>query len=820
MSNDRYICIHGHFYQPPRENPWLEAIELQDSAYPHHDWNERISAECYATNATSRVLDGEGRIERIVNNYGFISYNFGPTLLAWLAAFAPDVYEAVLEADRESAERFGGHGSAMAQCYNHMIMPLGHPRDKRTQILWGIRDFEARFGRRPEGMWLPETAVDLESLDLMAEQGVKFTVLAPRQASRIRPVDGEEWEDVSGERIDPTTAYVQHLPSGRSIALFFYDGPISRGVAFEDVLTRGEDLAHRLAGAFHDSRPWPQIVNIATDGETFGHHHRHGEMALSYALHTIEEKGIAKLINYGQFLELHPPRFEVEIHENSSWSCVHGVERWRSDCGCNSGMHGGWNQRWRQPLREALDWLRDRAAALYEKSMAPILRDPWEARDEYIAVILDRSPENIVAFVQRHARHPLDRAGQTRVLKALELQRHAMLMYTSCGWFFDELSGIETTQVIMYAGRVLQLGRDIFGEDLEQEFLALLEKAPSNIPEHANGKVIYEKFVRPAIVDLMKVGAHYAVSSLFHDYADEARIYAFGALRLGVEARESGRSRMVVGHARLVSEITLEEEAVTYAVLSLGDHNVFGGVRPHQGEDAFGRLIGEMVDAFSRADVPQLIRRLDQEFEASTWSLRSLFRDEQRAILHTVLRESEADVEGGYRRMYEQYAPLMRFIANLHMPLPKAFGAVAEFALNSLLAEELQNDPLNPDRLRNLFEDAKAGHVPLDLALMEMNLRRNLERRSAELVEDPCNLELLARLETGLSLIAELPFELHLWKLQNNFWSIMQNSWADQCRSAEAGEEPAREWTERFGRVVGLLGLRMQGDLLKRPDAA
>jgi alpha-amylase/alpha-mannosidase (GH57 family) len=312
---ERYVCIHAHFYQPPRENPWLEAIEVQDAAYPYHDWNERITAECYARNARSRILDPADRIARIVNNYSRISFNFGPTLLSWLEAKAPEVYAAVVEADRESRERFSGHGSALAQAFNHVILPLANLRDKRTQVVWGVRDFERRFGRRPEGMWLPETAVDLETLEVLAGQGLRFTVLAPSQARRVRRAGARAWRDVGGSRIDPTQAYEVHLPSGARLALFFYDGPASRAVAFEGLLHKGEHFAERLASAFSAERAWAQLVHVATDGETYGHHHRFGEMALSYALHHIETQKLARLTNYGEYLERHPPTQQVEIVE-------------------------------------------------------------------------------------------------------------------------------------------------------------------------------------------------------------------------------------------------------------------------------------------------------------------------------------------------------------------------------------------------------------------------------------------------------------------------------------------------------------------------
>jgi len=318
---ERFLCIHGHFYQPPRENPWLGAIELQESAHPYHDWNERITEECYAANAASRILDGKGRIISLTNNYEGISFDFGPTLLCWLESKAREVYQAVLEADALSQRRFGGHGSALAQAYHHMIMPLASPRDKKTQILWGIADFTARFKRAPEGMWLPETAVDLETLDLLAQQGILFTVLAPHQAARVRPLKGGEWKELSKVPLDPRMPYRVNLPSGRSLALFFYDGPVSRAVAFERLLENGNAFAQRLLGAFVREDPRPQLVHIATDGETYGHHHRFGDMALAYALNLLESHPEVRLTNYGQYLEMHPPTHEVEIQEFTSWSC-------------------------------------------------------------------------------------------------------------------------------------------------------------------------------------------------------------------------------------------------------------------------------------------------------------------------------------------------------------------------------------------------------------------------------------------------------------------------------------------------------------------
>jgi len=501
--NSRFICIHGHFYQPPRENPWLEEIEVQESAFPYHDWNERVHAECYAPNASPRALNGEGKVIDTADNYSRMSFNFGPTLLSWMERHAPETYAAVLEADRQSRKNFGGHGSAIAQAYNHIIMPLADLRDKRTQIVWGIRDFERRFRRQPEGMWLAETAVDLETLDLLAESGIRFTILAPVQARRVRRIGETKWTDVSEGRIDPKQSYACILPSGRKIGLFFYNGPIAHDIAFGDLLNDGESFARRLLGAFEDS-PVTQLSHVATDGETFGHHHRFGDMALAFALHSLQTRGLARLTVYGEHLAASLPSYEVEIVENSSWSCVHGVERWRNDCDCSTGRHPGWHQRWRAPLREALDRLRDRVVILYQSRAGALLRDPWAARDDYISVILDRSRAAIDGFLARHAAKGLDMDEKALALKLLEMQRNALLMFTSCGWFFDDISGIETRQILLYAARAMQLAGEAGEASLEDDFLRLLRRAPSNIPELGDGARVYEIFVRPTVLAMLR----------------------------------------------------------------------------------------------------------------------------------------------------------------------------------------------------------------------------------------------------------------------------------------------------------------------------
>ncbi|MDO9111045.1 MAG: DUF3536 domain-containing protein, partial [Desulfatirhabdiaceae bacterium] len=628
---EKFICIHGHFYQPPRQNAWLETVELQDSAYPYHDWNERITAECYSPMATSRLLDEHGLIREITNNYARMSFNFGPTLLAWLEKQAPAVYAAILEADQESLRRFSGHGAAIAQAYNHMILPLANRLDKETQIVWGIRDFEHRFQRRPEGMWLPETAVDLETLEVLAEHGIGFTILSPRQAKRIRHPKTGKWQNVVGAKIDPSRSYLARLKSGKSIALFFYDDPISRAVAFEGLLSNGERFAHRLMDGFDDTRRKPQLVHIATDGESYGHHHHKGNMALAAALDVIESRQLAKLTIYGEYLELHPPQWEVEIVENTSWSCAHGVERWWKDCGCNSGGHPGWLQTWRAPLRQALDWLRDSLAPEYEEKMTSLGFDPWKIRNDYIRVIRDR--DAVDDFLAEQSRQTLSPEEKIQAIKLLELQHHAMLMYTSCGWFFDDISGLETVQVIQFAGRTLQLAKALFGNGLEYRFMQLLEKAPSNIRDHQNGRRVYEKFVKPAMVDLTTVGAHYAMRSLFEEYPQQASVNCYTVEQQFFRSLTVGRAKLAMGRVCITSTITGESSCLFFGAIHWGDHNISCCIGPFQDAAAPGQaFINEVFEVFTRAEFPTALLLLEKTIGTSFYSLRHLFRDEQRRI--------------------------------------------------------------------------------------------------------------------------------------------------------------------------------------------
>jgi len=796
---ERYICIHCHFYQPPRENPWLESIEIQDSAYPYHDWNERITSECYAPNSASRIVNSDGRITNIVSNYSKISFNFGPTLLAWMQKSAPVIYREILEADRQSVSERSGHGNAIAQVYNHVIMPLANSRDKRTQIQWGIRDFQHRFGRLPEGMWLAETAVDLETLEYLAREGIRFTILAPHQARRVRKKTGfGKWKDVSGSRIDPTRPYFIRLPSGQRISIFFYDGPISRAVAFENLLSRGEDLAARLVSGFSDQRDWPQFMHIATDGETYGHHRRFGDMALAYALHHIEHNNLARLTNYGEYLEKFPPNHEVQIYENTSWSCAHGIERWRSDCGCNSGGHPQWNQGWRAPLRDALDWLRDEVSDRFTTFASRYLSDPWSARDDYIDVILDRSPAAIEAFLSRHCSRTLSPDERITVLKLLEAQRHSLLMYTSCGWFFDELSGIETVQVMQYADRAIQLAMEVCGGNIQDTFTAMLLKAKSNIREHSHGGHIYDKLVRSATIDLKKVAVHYAVASVIEDFGDKTEIFSFSVEREDYFRIPAGTNTLIVGNALVTSRITGDSERISFSVLHTGGHAFHGGARQYLGDEAFHAMKDETSGALEKGDIAGVIHTMDARFGMHNYSFRDLFRDRRHKILSLLVKEALENQEDTYRGLFETEQALMNVLAEAGIPVPNVFRAAAEYALNLDLKNAFSQDILDGNAIMSLISEIGKWNLSHDLLETELIIRKRLEHDMARLQKDPEDIPLIDAVRGTMALVRLLPFRINLWEPQNMYYDMTRSVYPGALKRSCGADESALKWIEAF----------------------
>ena len=708
----KYLCVHGHFYQPPRENAWLEKIEYQDSAAPYHDWNERITDECYGPNGVSRILNDQDRIVDIVNNYAKISFNFGPTLLKWLEDFRPDTYNRILDADRQSQIQFGGHGSAMAQVYNHIIMPLALRRDKETQVRWGIADFEHRFNRKPEGMWLSETAVDTETLEVLAQEGITFTILAPRQAKRYRKVDGGEWID----GIDSKNAYICRLPSGRTINLFFYDGDRSQAVAFNGLLEDGRRFAKSLLSGF-DTREEAQLVHIATDGESYGHHHKNGDMALAYCLRHIDRSGDAVLTNYGQFLEVNPPTHEVEIHENSSWSCVHGVERWRSNCGCSTGGYPEWNQEWRAPLRESLDWLNDELDLIYERRMGSFHSTPWELRDRYIEVLMDHNEVNARKFLSENFPH-LSEEDQTPALRLLEMQRQSMLMFTSCAWFFDEVTGIETVQVLQYACRAIQIARGVSEKPLREMFLQKLSVIRPNNTEYATGAEVFEKLVEPSQLTLTKIGMHFAVSSLFAEEPDEIAVFNYRAKSIHFRRIIQGAQRLVVGRTHVRSQVTLSEKRFSYVVLYLGQHHLIGKAFSQIPVVEYHSFIEEVIAAFRESNISKVVELFQRYPEQRSFSFFDMFKDERIAMLKPLISEGERLAADSYQKINNRNYNLLNVIRSSGLAPPRILVQNLEVVLNNELRAIFGSTKpkINIPHLRRIIGDIKKWEFQMNHA--------------------------------------------------------------------------------------------------------
>jgi len=802
-SLPRYVCIHGHFYQPPRENAWLEVIELQDSAHPYHDWNERISAECYGPNTASRILDNSQRsIKKIQNNYSRISFNFGPTLLSWMQVNDPEAYEGILEADRLSMAHFGGHGSAMAQVYNHMIMPLANRRDKETQVRWGIRDFEARFRRKPEAMWLAETAVDTETLEVLAENGILFTVLAPRQAEAIRVKGEQDWQEVNEHNLNTRKAYRCPLPSGKSIDLFFYDGDASQSIAFNGLLYDGRNFAERLLGELDHGGDQPQLIHVATDGETYGHHHRHGDMALSFCLDFIDKDSRARLTNYSQFLSLFPPTDEVKVRERTSWSCYHGVERWRADCGCHSGGKPEWNQKWRGPLREALDWLRDNLADLFSREAGKFCKDPWLARNRYIDVVLDRSEDSVGSFMQSAG---VEQKNVSRMLRLLEMQRHAMLMYTSCGWFFDEVSGIETVQIMQYACRAVQLTRQFLEQDLEERFIAMLELAPSNIPAYKNAAEVYRKLILANKGNLQRVGVHYAVASVFEDEPERLPLFNYAASNISMVRKEAGEQRLVLGITKVRSLVTRSEKVFSFGAVYLGKHDLICHLQIDPQAGDFNLLQEKVLSAFQDGRLGDVLEELRAYFGSQQFTIWHLFTDEKRKILDQIAAKSMQALEQSLRRTYDRDYPLVNALSNNNIPIPKAYRTTFEYVLNADLSAAFSRDRIDiktfervtaeMDRWGLKVEDAdRVSRLAGDSILEEIR-RIGMEGESTGK---------LVRLNHVFSLLNRLQLRPSLHKSQNLYFELATR------KKAETDTDP--EWVREFVFLGINLGVRIEFD--------
>ena len=711
-----------------------------------------------------------GRIEAttyLVDNYSYISFNFGPTLLSWLEDYAPDVYQAILASDKKSQQNFNGHGSAIAQVYNHVIMPLANTRDKETQVKWGLADFKKRFGREAEAIWLAETACNTETLEVLAAHGMKYVILAPGQCGKIRKIGDKNWTDVSGGKVDPKRPYLCNLPSGKKIALFFYDGPISQGIAFSDTLKSGENFAGRLLSTYDNSAD-PQLMHIATDGETYGHHQHFADMALAYCLKYVKEKPDVNITVYGEFLEKFPPKYEAKIIENTSWSCFHGVERWRADCGCNSGGHPGWNQKWRAPLRAALDFIRDGMIKTFETKGAEYFKDPWSARNDYIDLILDRGLDAQHCFFLKHA---TEKAWNDRstALMLLEMQRHAMLMYTSCGWFFDEISGIETVQILQYAARALELNRQLGGAELEEQFVKMLQLAQSNIKDFKNGAHVYERFVKPSAMSAAKIALQAVLQDLPGKKPAPPRSYSCDISDYHCERIKLKDGILCLGSMTLKNRITLQEAPLVFAVCQSGGTRLTCGAcheKEMDKQEFFTRLQQQAKQGHLKEIHEEIARKLKE-----TYPFTSFFKDAQRNVIDQVLAGISKDTGEDFARIFEKQYPAVRGLKYIGAPLPPAFTTVADYVLTSDIKAELEREPVDINALEELMEDVRSLGMQINPAPIHVVAEQKLLKYAREFYADPTHLDTAVKLVEFLNYLEIFGFlpdvsAVQLWVFQ------------------------------------------------------
>jgi alpha-amylase/alpha-mannosidase (GH57 family) len=816
-SPQGYVVIHGHFYQPPRENPWIEQIEVETSAHPYHDWNTRITAECYRPNGAARIYDGQRRILEIVNNYEHLSFNFGPTLLSWLELKAPQTYDQVLEADRLSLAALG-HGNALAQAYNHTILPLATPRDRETQVIWGLKDFEHRFRRPAAAMWLPETAVNYPTLAALADQGLKFVILSPYQAKRVRSLAGGQWEAVQGPTLDTTQVYRCFLPEGqgkeakrRYVEVFFYNGNVAADLSFGDLLQDSHRLADRLVEGFSPGRFRPQILNVATDGENYGHHKKFGELALAHAVSVVLPPKGFKLTNYPAFLELAPPKLEVELDlgpegEGSSWSCAHGVGRWQENCGCSTGGQVTWNQRWRTPLRQSFDFLNERLGELFETEGEKYFRDPWEARNAYIQVILDRSQPVLAEFFSRQGVPNLARRAWGPALRLLEMQRHALLMYTSCGWFFADLAGLETLQTIKYAARALQLGQEFTSEPLEEPFLKILERAASNVPEEGNGRRIYERRIKPAVVNYPKVANQWVISWLKDlERACPHNIYHYRVEPEDLEDQAHGSLLFAAGRLNLTSGITLESRTVAFYTVFLGSYLYRTQIQAAPTPREFQALRDEFLQALEKTPedlIPSMVRRLGERY----YSFHDIFQDEKMEVFQDLLAHKQEEALALISHNFEDTRGLLKAMAGEGLPLPRLYRALGEITLNRRLVELLRKMEPEPDQLTTseeileVVQDAETMGLKLESGEGARILGRILKRQLLDLGAK-IRMENVLRVKRFLALLNQIPITLEVTEAQDFMFSLMKEHFP--AVAARAPLDPKGEALARH--LVGLM---------------
>ncbi len=712
---DGDVIVHGHFYQPPRENPWTGTVDREPSAAPFHDWNARVFRDAYRANAHARILDDQGYVLQVVNNYEMMSFNFGPTLLSWIEAHHPITYGRIIEADRKSV-RARGFGNALAQAFNHTILPLDDPRDRRSQIRWGLDDFEARFGRPAEGMWLPETAANDLVLSELARAGVRFTVLAPHQAARIRPLGTTQWSSAGQDlELDRPYRWLDPDGSGRHLDVFFFDAGRSKAVAFHRAL----DTSQGFAELFSPGR----LRVLATDGESYGHHSVYGDRTLAHFFRAEGPRRGLSFTNFATVRHHRPATHEVQLApgpdgEGTAWSCSHGVGRWTRDCGCSTGGGPHAHQRWRAPLRAALENLRGQLHDAFGEMGGELFLDPWAARDDYQPVV-GKGPLAFEAWAEGRTRRKLSPEDAVRARRLLEMQRNALLMFTSCGWFFHDVSGIETAQILMYAGRAIDHAVDLGLASPEPAFVEALAEAPSYIPEQGTGADVYRRNMGRARVTPARAAAHLAIDGLVEEPPGAGEFAGFAFRVVPFEKRRSGIYAAAAAWMELVCEHTDARHQLGVAALHLGGIDVYGTVASNMSRDGFARASSAVFEDIEESSLPTLIRRMQDHFGTEEFQLSDLLPDHAEGLAQQAFGELLQRFGDAYAQLYQDHGRTLDMLQASGFELPKELRAAAEFTLQRRFQREIEaqaqsRDPRAYQRAIEIAREADAMGYTLD----------------------------------------------------------------------------------------------------------
>ncbi|MDP8253441.1 MAG: DUF3536 domain-containing protein [Candidatus Kaelpia aquatica] len=773
----KFFVLHGHFYQPPREDPWWMNLSRQDSAYPSHDWNERIYWECYLPNATARIFDRDGKVIQIKNNYSYINFDFGPTLLLWLRDKHPRFIDFIKTADLESREMNNGHGNAIAQPYNHMIMPLADDKDKDTQLCWGLKFFEHIFGRASEGIWLPETACNYDTLKYLKKYNIKYVILAPNQVSKIRKLNQKQWQDVSDGSVNIGVPYRIFLGQDKTefIDCFFYQGDISHAISFQHIMHSAQSCAKRISSSYGTGN----LVSIATDGETFGHHHPFSEMCLAYLMkYELPSEGIETL-NYGSFLEKNPPEYEALIKEGedglgTSWSCSHGVGRWHDDCGCRTVDRPGWNQSWRKPLRDALDWLRGEIDKIFIDQGKEVLNDPWEARNDFIQVIIEPSDKVVSEFIDKHCK---DRKRSPQAFRLLEMEHMRMLYYTSCGWFFDEISGIEPVQNLRYAARAMQLAKEASGVDLEQGFLEKLQLAKSNLEELGNGRVVYERFVKPQIQGWDNYLSSYLIKSSF--FNDEGGFYKFKIEKRNEQKITQGDDELEFGRIAIKDRISLGESEKIYILLKTrgGERECF--LRDFE-EGVYKEIEERFQDGVWISDKKRLKEMFSRFFPDGCYKVKDIYPGEQERILEHIFRAKKDSIFNVLGDIWDNNVELMEEYRDIGLLLPYEMHLLGASIVHNQIKESLllfksSRDFKAIEDLKRLFLKIDKMRLEMDMDAVSIMVAEIASEISEEILVDPLsgNVTILRRFHQEM---LNLKIDYYRYIVQNNIATIIRSN--------------------------------------------